>query len=96
MSSSTSIHRVRITVFGDVQAVGFRFSCIEVARDLGLTGWVRNNPDGSVEVVAEGEREKLENLSSWASKGPPLSKIGRVEKKWQEATGEFSAFEVKY
>jgi len=90
------MERLHLKVFGDVQAVGFRYSTIEIARDLGLTGWVRNNPDGSVQIVAEGEREKLENLSSWASKGPPLAKIDRVEKEWKEVTGEFSTFEVKY
>ena len=96
MSSATNIHRVRMIVFGDVQVVGFRFSCIEVARGLGLTGWVRNNPDGSVEIAAEGEREKLENLISWAKKGPPFAKVAKIQFDWEEGTGEFSGFDVRY
>ncbi|OGY28066.1 MAG: hypothetical protein A2Z42_02500 [Candidatus Woykebacteria bacterium RBG_19FT_COMBO_43_10] len=96
MSSATNIHRVRMIVFGDVQVVGFRFSCIEVARGLGLTGWVRNNPDGTVQIVAEGEKEPLENLVTWAKQGPPLARVDEIKTEWQEVTGEFSKFEVKY
>jgi acylphosphatase len=88
--------RVRLIIFGDVQAVGFRFSAIEVARDLGLTGWVRNNPNGTVEIVAEASRDWLENFITWAKKGPPLAKVTDVEIDWEQATGEFSEFTVGY
>ncbi|OGY26534.1 MAG: hypothetical protein A2Z24_00220 [Candidatus Woykebacteria bacterium RBG_16_44_10] len=96
MVSSTSTQKVQITVFGDVQAVGFRFTAIEVARGLGLTGWVRNNRDGSVQIVAEGQKEPLENLITWAKKGPPLARVDEIKTEWQEATGEFYEFQVSY
>lgn len=90
------MERVNIIVFGDVQAVGYRFTAIEIARDLGLTGWVKNNSDGSVEIVAEGEEEKLKDLISWTRKGPPFAKVDKVQFDWEEATGEFSSFDVRY
>jgi len=88
--------RVQIVVYGEVHYVGFRFSTIEVARDLGLTGWVRNNPDGTVEIVAEGEKGKLENLVTWAKRGPMLAKVENVKVEWREASGEFENFDVEY
>lgn len=90
------MERVNIRVYGDVQGVGFRFTAIEVARDLGLTGWAKNNTDGSVEIVAEGPKERLENLISWAKKGPPLAGVEKVDVEWEEATGEFDDFTVRY
>ena len=88
--------RIRIVISGDVQGVLFRTYTVQTAQKLGLVGWVRNNPDGSVEIVAEGEREKLENLISWAKKGPPYAKVEKVQFDWEEATGEFSSFDVRY
>lgn len=90
------MERVRLIISGDVQGVGYRFTAIEVARDLDLAGWVRNNLDGSVEIVAEGPREKLENFITWAKKGPPLSQVDDLKIDWQQATGEFKRFEVRY
>ena len=90
------IRRVRLIVTGDVQAVGYRFTAIEVARDLDLVGWVKNNPDGTVEIVAEGPREKLENLIIWSKKGPALARVDNVKIEWQQASVEFNTFEVKY
>lgn len=90
------MERVNIRVFGDVHYVGFRFSTIEVARDLGLTGWVKNEPDGSVRIVAEREKEKLENLVTWAKKGPTLARVEKIDVRWGKATGEFSSFDVSY
>lgn len=90
------MERVHLIVSGDVQAVGFRFTAIEVARDLGLVGWVRNNPDGTVEILAEGPKEKLENLITWAKKGPFLAKVDEVKTEWGKAIGEFENFDVRY
>jgi acylphosphatase len=90
------MERVNVRVFGDVHYVGFRFSTIEVARDLGLTGWVKNESDGSVQIMAEGEKEKLENLVTWAKKGPMLAKVKKIETSWGSSTGEFSSFDVSY
>jgi acylphosphatase len=90
------MERVHLVISGDVQAVGFRFTAIEVARDLGLVGWVRNNPDGTVEIAAEGPKEKLENLLTWAKKGPTLARVDDVKLEWGKATGEFEDFDVRY
>ena len=90
------MERLHITVFGDVQGVGFRFTAIEVARDLGLVGWVKNNPDGSVETVAEGPKEKLENFITWAKTGPPVAGVDDVKVEWEKATEEFTNFEARY
>ena len=96
MDTDPVFQRVQIIVFGDVHYVGFRFSTIEVARDLALVGWVKNEPDGTVQIVAEGEKEKLENLITWAKKGPSLAEVEKIEVNWSSATREFSGFEVEY
>jgi len=84
--------RVHLRIYGQVQGVFFRASTEAEARRLGFTGWVRNCPDGSVEVVAEGPRARLENLVAWCRHGPPRAQVDRVEIEWSEATGEFSRF----
>ena len=92
----SQLKRVSIKILGDVQGVLFRTYTVQIAQSLGLVGWVRNNPDGSVEIVVEGEEEKLENLISWAKKGPPFAKVEKAQFDWEEATGEFSGFDVRY
>lgn len=74
-------------VSGKVQGVWFRASTQEQARQLGLTGWARNLPDGRVEVVACGEREKIHALHEWLKQGPELANVTDVtceEIDWQE------------
>ena len=84
--------RVHLRIHGQVQGVFFRASTEVEARRLGLTGWVRNCPDGAVEVVAEGPRAQLEHLVAWCRHGPPRAQVDHVEIEWSEATGEFSGF----
>jgi len=81
---------------GRVQGVGFRFLAQHVARMLGLTGWVRNMYDGRVEVVAEGEREQLEQFLAELKKGPRLARIEKLDVFWEEYRGEFSEFSVEF
>jgi acylphosphatase len=88
--------RLRAIVQGRVQGVFFRDSTRTEARALGLTGYVRNLPDGTVEVVAEGPREELEKLQGLLKIGPPSARVEAVEAQWQQATGEFDRFEVRY
>jgi acylphosphatase len=90
------MERLHLIVFGDVHGVNFRYYTYKLANNLGLSGWVRNNSDGSVELVAEGNKENLEVLLGWSQKGPDYAKVERVEKEWQKATGEFSRFEIRY
>lgn len=83
-------------VYGRVQGVGFRFFVVEEAERLGLTGWVRNRPDGrSVELVAEGARAKLEELRRLIAVGPPGAWVERVECTWKEPTGTFTSFAIR-
>lgn len=88
--------RVKFKVIGRVQGVFYRQSTVDQARVLGLCGWVANEPDGSVIVDAQGEREKLECLLVWCRKGPPSAQVSSVEVKWlDEIDPEFTRFEVR-
>jgi len=88
--------RVHITVQGLVQGVFFRANTVSTAKGLGLTGWVRNKRDGSVEIVAEGKQDKLIELLEWCRNGGPESaKVENVEYKWEEPTGEFKEFTAR-
>ena len=71
----------RIRVYGLVQGVGFRwFTCREAHR-LGIVGWVRNRRDGSVEIHAQGPEAQVDDLQSWAEKGPPHARVDCVQAK---------------
>ncbi|TSC53385.1 MAG: acylphosphatase [Parcubacteria group bacterium LiPW_39] len=103
--------RAVIKIFGSVQGVFFRANAAAKARELGLTGWVRNERDGTVLVVAEGEQERLKKLVDWCYNrqggrdenkfssrynGIGFAKVEKVEVEWEEASGEFRNFEIKY
>ncbi len=75
--SSAAARRYRIA--GRVQGVAFRYHTREVARSLGLRGWVRNLADGRVEVLACGPPERLAALERWLARGPELAAVGGVE-----------------
>ncbi len=81
-------------VRGRVQGVFFRASTQREARRLGLTGWVRNQPDGSVEFLAEGEEQELRQLFGWAQRGPSAARVERVDTRWRSYTGEFTEFRI--
>lgn len=88
--------RLHAYISGRVQGVAFRFFAQHEARVLGLTGWVRNLYDGRVEVVAEGERERLEQFLAELKKGPRLARVEKVEITWEEFRDEFLEFSVEY
>ena len=88
--------RVNILVSGLVQGVFFRSETEKKARGLGLSGWVRNLPDRRVEILAEGEKTKLEELIVWAERGPDSAKVDNLEISWQEYRKEFDDFEIRY
>lgn len=81
---------------GRVQGVCFRMYAQDRARGLGLTGWVRNRPDGSVEIVAEGDRERLAELEQWCAEGPAHARVTKLTSDFQPASGEFSNFRISY
>jgi acylphosphatase len=88
--------RLHAYISGRVQGVAFRFFAQHEARVLGLTGWGRNLYDGRVEVVAEGERERLEQFLAELKKGPRLARVEKVEITWEEFQDEFLEFSVEY
>ena len=84
------------TVSGHVQGVFYRAFASRVAKALGLRGYVRNlPPQHGVEIVAEGEKAKLEDLVRQLEGGPPEAVVDKVEVKWSNFTGEFVSFEVR-
>jgi acylphosphatase len=87
--------RVHLVIEGRVQGVFFRASALQQASRLGITGWVRNCPDGSVEIVAEGEQKKIEKLVDWCHRGPPSAEVRRVRIKWGAFQNEFESFRMR-
>jgi acylphosphatase len=84
------------TVRGRVQGVFFRASVMRRARELGLTGYVRNRHDGSVEVCAEGDKQRLERLEDYLQVGPPGARVQKVETRWSDYTGDYTGFGIEY
>ncbi|MFN2470772.1 MAG: acylphosphatase [Gaiellaceae bacterium] len=80
--------RARVRVTGRVQGVFFRAETRDRARSLGLAGWVRNAPDGSVEAELEGPHERVESMIRWCGRGSSLATVDDVEVEWTEPRGE--------
>src|SRR5919108_5956237 len=96
MAQHLNMERLHAVVRGDVQGVGFRYFVQRRAQQLGLTGWVRNNEDGSVELVAEGGRDQLEELKRALQEGPRMARVSRVETQWSNGTGNLRGFELAW
>ena len=88
--------RLKLKITGRVQGVCYRWFTRDTAVELGLTGWVRNLPDGTVEAVAEGEPDKLEQLVGWCRRGPDLAQVTDIQTEWEEGTGEFQQFSIRH
>jgi acylphosphatase len=88
--------RLHAIVRGRVQGVNFRYYTIRTAQRLGLTGWVANRWDGTVETVAEGKRDVLNKFLAFLHRGPPSALVQQVDAEWQAPTGEFEQFRVRY
>ncbi|HEX2906843.1 MAG TPA: acylphosphatase [Phototrophicaceae bacterium] len=87
--------RVHAVVHGRVQGVNFRYYTMQTANELELTGWVRNLIEGTVEVVAEGSRIRLERLLRFLYSGPSNARVSEVEIEWGDPTGEFEGFRIR-
>lgn len=87
--------RLEAVVVGVVQGVGFRYWVLDRARAMGLTGWVANEPDGSVRCVAEGSEESLGRLLLELHEGPRAARVDSVAELWSAATGEFATFGIR-
>jgi acylphosphatase len=88
------MERVHVIIHGRVQGVFFRAFTRKEAHRLGLSGFVRNRPDGTVEAVAEGPRHALEQFVLWCHHGPQLSRVDRVEVSWEPHAGAFHGFDL--
>lgn len=88
--------RARVKIIGRVQGVFFRMETKRMADKSGVFGWVRNLPDGTVEAVFEGERQIVEAALRWCDQGPPHASVQQVDLSWQDYTGEFADFEIRY
>jgi len=88
--------RARVIVEGRVQGVFFRHHTQETALGLGLNGWVKNRRDGRVEAVFEGDKEKVEQMIQWCNRGPSEARVTRVNATWEDYTGEFEDFSIRY
>jgi len=88
--------RLEAEITGQVQGVLFRAKTQAFAQRLGLVGWVQNEDDGSVFVVAEGEEERLKKLLEFLRTGPDHAQVEKVEVSWADPIGEFREFEIRY
>ena len=88
--------RAHVFVNGRVQGIFFRSETRYEANRRNVTGWVRNLPDGRVEAVFEGERGDVEKLIEFCKRGPPGAKVTKVQVFWEDHTGEFKDFKIRY
>jgi acylphosphatase len=88
--------RIHLIIEGRVQGVWFRDSTRREAFSLGVFGWVRNRPDGTVEVVAEGPEDKVGKLINWCNHGPPAAGVSQVHETREKWQGEFKFFDIVF
>jgi acylphosphatase len=93
--NAENLARLQLIVSGRVQGVFFRRATASRARALGIKGFARNRPDGTVEVTAEGTRQSLELLLAWAHSGPPHARVDAVSEEWNGFRDEFGDFSVR-
>ena len=86
----------KVKIEGRVQGVFFRQSTVEMARSLGLTGWVKNCPDGSVEALFEGERNEVKKAVDWCYQGPPAAQVNHVDVSWETSDLQYERFSIVY
>lgn len=87
--------RVILKIYGTVQGVFFRDSAKKKAQELNLSGFARNELDGTVSIVAEGEEKDLSEFIEWCKGGPDHAKVEKVETEWLEPTNQFNDFSIK-
>ena len=88
--------RFHVYISGHVQGVFFRANTAQQARELGLAGWVKNLPDGSVETVFEGATSRAEEMLAWCRVGTPPARVDNIEYAEENADGSFSSFKIVY
>ena len=93
--SETKIKRVHLLIEGRVQGVGYRYSACAEGEYRSLAGWVRNLPDGRVELVAEGPGAAVESLVEWCRQGPRYAAVRQVDVAWEAPGDEPSGFRIR-
>jgi acylphosphatase len=91
-----TIKALRLVIRGRVQGVGYRDAAVQAAFELGVCGWVRNRPDGSVEALAQGLPEAVERFVGWCRRGPPLARVADVTSTDALADSALEAFEMRF
>ena len=86
--------RIEVKIYGIVQGVGFRFYAQFRALELGIKGYVKNNPDGSVTFVGEGDEEDLKRMVEYLKKGPTGAVVQKIDIDWKESKDEFKDFRI--
>lgn len=87
--------RLRVHIHGRVQGVGFRYATHRQAARLGLSGWVRNASDGSVEAEFEGNNDVLKEMLEWCRQGPGYAVVTRVDEQWESGAPRYEGFHVR-
>lgn len=90
------VAKVHAWISGRVQGVGFRYSAVRRAQELGLSGWVRNLPDGRVELEFEGPRRDLQAMIDWCELGPRLATVQDIQREWSAGEQAYTGIQVRY
>jgi acylphosphatase len=88
--------RVRVIVEGRVQGVFFRHHTREMAYKLDVNGWVKNRRDGFVEALFEGDKKNVDQIIHWCHRGPSEARVTNIHVTWEDYTGEFEDFSIRY
>ena len=88
--------RAHVVISGRVQGVFYRMETKRAAGEFGVFGWVKNQRDGTVEAVFEGEHDRVEAIVEWCRQGPPNAVVADVTVNWDDYTGEFKGFDIDF
>ena len=96
MSQGNDQVRAHVIITGRVQGVFFRANTVRAAERCGVSGWVRNRRDGTVEAVFEGEKTPVDEILQWCRQGDPPAAVNEVHVKWEDYSGEYAGFSIAY
>ena len=88
--------RAHASISGRVQGVFFRMETKRAADQFGVSGWVRNRRDGTVEALFEGDQDRVDAVLGWCKEGPPHAQVSAVKVEWENYAGEFNGFDITY